>query len=82
LAWVACGRLDGFWEFGLNAWDMAGGVVIISEAGGRCSDMGGGVHSLRSPHLLADNGLIHEEALAVFGEVFRGRYPIPLPELA
>ncbi|MCC6857009.1 MAG: inositol monophosphatase [Bryobacterales bacterium] len=81
LAWVACGRLDGFWEFGLNPWDMAGGLVIIEEAGGRCTDMNGGAHSLASPHLLADNGLIHDQALAVFREVFQGRYPIPLPSL-
>lgn len=81
LAWVACGRLDGFWEFGLNPWDMAGGLVIIEEAGGRCTDMNGGAHSLASPHLLADNGLIHDQALAVFREVFQGRHPIPLPSL-
>lgn len=81
LAYVSCGRLDGFWEFGLNPWDMAGGLVIIEEAGGRCTDMNGGAHSLASPHLLADNGLIHDQALAVFREVFQGRYPIPLPSL-
>src|SRR5213079_3619409 len=53
LAYVACGRLDGFWEFGLNPWDMAAGILIVNEAGGRCSDMKGGPVDLRGPHLLA-----------------------------
>src|ERR1700687_1956010 len=41
LAYVACGRLDGFWEFGLNPWDMAAGILLITEAGGKGSDMKG-----------------------------------------
>ena len=42
LAYVACGRLDAFWEFGLNPWDMAAGVLLMREAGGTCTDMHGG----------------------------------------
>ena len=42
LAYVASGRLDGFWEFGLNPWDMAAGILLITEAGGKCSDMQAG----------------------------------------
>jgi myo-inositol-1(or 4)-monophosphatase len=81
LAWTACGRLDAFWEFGLNPWDMAAGVLLVTEAGGRCSDMKGGAHTLRSPHLLVDNGAIHEETLELFGEVFRGQFRVPIPAI-
>jgi myo-inositol-1(or 4)-monophosphatase len=79
LAYVASGRLDGFWEFGLNPWDMAAGVLLINESGGRCSDMLGGPVKLRGPHLLADNGAIHEGMLGVFADVFRGKYLYPIP---
>jgi myo-inositol-1(or 4)-monophosphatase len=80
LAYVASGRLDGFWEFGLNPWDMAAGILLTEEAGGKCSDMHGGPARLRNPHLLADNGLVHEGMLKVFDDVFHGiyRYPIPV----
>lgn len=82
LAFLACGRLDVFWEFGLNPWDMAAGVLIVAEAGGRISDMNGGPHSVTaSPHLLADNGLVHDQVLELFGEVFRGSYRVPIPHL-
>jgi myo-inositol-1(or 4)-monophosphatase len=81
LAYVACGRLDGFWEFGLSPWDMAAGALLVREAGGMCSDMKGGGMSVRGPHLLADNGAIHGEMLEVFGEVFEGRFRFPLPAL-
>ena len=81
LAYTACGRLDGFWEFGLNPWDMAAGILLVTEAGGKCSDMKGGAASLRGPHLLADNGAIHDEILGLFGEVFRGEFRQPMPEI-
>jgi len=81
LAYVASGRLDGFWEFGLNPWDMAAGILLINEAGGKCSDMNGGPVSLRGPHLLADNGAIHDEMLGLFAEIFRGEYRWPIPEI-
>jgi myo-inositol-1(or 4)-monophosphatase len=81
LAYVACGRLDGFWEFSLNPWDMAAGVLLIREAGGVCSDMRGDPMSLRGPHIVADNGLIHAEILELFAEIFAGRYRVPLPEM-
>ena len=79
LAWVACGRLDGFWEFGLNPWDMAAGRLLVSEAGGCVSDMLGQPHRFSAPHLLADNGNIHGEIVALFAEVFQGRYRVPMP---
>ena len=81
LAYVASGRLDGFWEFGLNPWDMAAGILLITEAGGQCSDMHGGPVTLRGPHLLADNGLVHQQILDLFGEIFRGKYRYPIPEI-
>jgi len=79
LAYVASGRLDAFWEFGLNPWDMAAGTLLVTEAGGRCTDMKGGVHGMNSPHLLTDNGAIHEETLALFAEIFEGRFREPMP---
>jgi myo-inositol-1(or 4)-monophosphatase len=79
LAYVASGRLDGFWEFGLNPWDMAAGILLTTEAGGKCSDMKGGPVTLRGPHLVADNGLVHQQILDLFGEIFRGEYRHPIP---
>jgi myo-inositol-1(or 4)-monophosphatase len=79
LAYVASGRLDAFWEFGLNPWDMAAGILLITEAGGKCSDMKGGPVSLRGQHLLADNGLVHQQIVDLFGEIFRGEYRHPIP---
>jgi myo-inositol-1(or 4)-monophosphatase len=81
LAYVAAGRLEAFWEFGLNPWDMAAGTLLVTEAGGRCSDMKGGPHSLTAPHLLTDNGAIHQETLGLFGEIFQGRFRIPMPAI-
>ncbi len=71
---MACGRLDAFWEFGLKPWDMAAGVLLVDEAGGTVSDMRGRPFELSGPHVLADNALVHEEILELFGEVFAGRY--------
>jgi myo-inositol-1(or 4)-monophosphatase len=81
LAYVACGRLDLFWEFNLHPWDIAAGVLLIQEAGGVCTDMLGAPLDLRGPHVLADNGLVHEAAVALFAEIFAGRYRHSLPEL-
>jgi myo-inositol-1(or 4)-monophosphatase len=58
---VAAGRADGFWEFGLNVWDIAAGVLLIEEAGGRVSDMLGGPLHFDKPRLLATNGWVHAE---------------------
>lgn len=81
LAYVACGRLDLFWEFHLKPWDMAAGVLMVQEAGGICTNMYGAPLDLHDPHVLADNGLVHEETLALFAEIFAGRYRQQLPEL-
>lgn len=81
LAYVACGRLDAFWEFALNPWDVAAGVLLIREAGGTCTDMHGAPLDLRGPHLLADNTVLHPEMLALFSRIFAGDYAFPLPEM-
>ncbi len=81
LAYVASGRLDGFWEFGLNPWDMAAGILLITEAGGQCSDMTGATVNLRGPHLLVSNRLVHEQMIQLFAEIFRGQYRHPIPEI-
>jgi myo-inositol-1(or 4)-monophosphatase len=61
LAYVAAGRFDGFWELKLMPWDTAAGWLLVSEAGGAVTDLRGGSYGLRSPNILASNGLIHEE---------------------
>jgi myo-inositol-1(or 4)-monophosphatase len=82
LAYVACGRLDFFWEFGLKPWDMAAGTLLVHEAGGRASDMRGGAHSVTaSEHLLADNGALHDQVLAMFQRVFSGDFPVEMPSI-
>ena len=55
LAQVAAGRFDGFWEFGLNIWDIAAGVLLIQEAGGFCSDMRGEQRMLETGHIIGGN---------------------------
>jgi myo-inositol-1(or 4)-monophosphatase len=81
LAWVACGRLDGYWEFGLSPWDMAAGKLLVEEAGGICRDMHGHPHCLTSPHILVNNGLIHDEVVTLFSQIFRGEYRHPMPTI-
>lgn len=65
LCHVAAGRADGFWEFGLNVWDVAAGVLLVQEAGGRVTDMLGGPLDLDQPRLLATNGGVHDAMGAV-----------------
>ena len=82
LAWVAAGRLDFFWEFGLKPWDMAAGTLLVQEAGGRTSDMRGVNHTVTgSDHLLADNGLLHDQILEIFERIFAGRFPVQMPAI-
>jgi myo-inositol-1(or 4)-monophosphatase len=81
LAYVSCGRLEAFWEFGLKPWDMAAGIVLIREAGGFCSGMKGGAADLHGPNILGTNGLIHGQMLDALGEVFQGKFRHPLPPL-
>jgi myo-inositol-1(or 4)-monophosphatase len=76
---VASGRFDGFWEFNLNPWDTAAGVLIVEEAGGKVSDFSGGEFQIASRETLATNGLIHEALLHEFQEIFAGRGLEELP---
>ena len=64
LAWLAAGRYDAFWEFGLKAWDVAAGSLLISEAGGRVSDLAGDALDLFGGRIAASNGATHEQLLA------------------
>jgi myo-inositol-1(or 4)-monophosphatase len=64
LAYVACGRLDGFWEIELKPWDTAAGQLLVTEAGGKISDFVANEYSPFLPEVLATNGLIHEELIA------------------
>ncbi|HEX6188282.1 MAG TPA: inositol monophosphatase family protein [Pyrinomonadaceae bacterium] len=65
LAYVAAGRFDGFWEEGLKPWDVAAGILLIEEAGGRVSDYHNGPLDIFTPPILASNGLIHEQMMRV-----------------
>jgi myo-inositol-1(or 4)-monophosphatase len=58
---VACGRFEGFWEFGLNSWDTAAGMLIVQEAGGTVSDLEGGAYHPGGRSILATNGRVHGE---------------------
>jgi len=81
LANVACGRYDGFWEFNLNPWDTAAGVLVVEEAGGTVTRFDGGPFRLDSREVLASNGLIHRELITNFEEIFAGRGLEELPSV-
>jgi myo-inositol-1(or 4)-monophosphatase len=72
LAYVACGRFDGYWELRLGAWDVAAGAVLVEEAGGRITGIDGGALDVDAPTLLATNGMIHDAMLEALKEI-RGR---------
>src|SRR5580658_96982 len=76
---VASGRFDGFWEFNLNPWDTAAGVLIVEEAGGKVSRFDGSQFEIDSRETLASNGLVHDALLHEFAEIFAGRGLEPLP---
>jgi myo-inositol-1(or 4)-monophosphatase len=65
LAYVASGRLDGFWELRLHPWDVAAGILLVGEAGGRVSDLAGGENYVLGEEIVANNGHVHDEMLAV-----------------
>jgi myo-inositol-1(or 4)-monophosphatase len=82
LAYVACGRLDGFWEFNLNPWDTSAGVLMVQEAGGTVTHFEGGRFTLDSREVLATNGLIGREMSHLFTEMFAGREMGAIPSPA
>jgi myo-inositol-1(or 4)-monophosphatase len=71
LAWVACGRFDGFYEHKLQAWDSAAGFLIVEEAGGKVTNLKGDKYSPYKPGIIATNGIIHEELM----EWIKGNIP-------
>jgi myo-inositol-1(or 4)-monophosphatase len=73
LANVAAGRYDGYWEFNLNPWDTAAGVLLVQEAGGQVTRFDGSPFRLKSDEVVASNSLIHEELIHNFAEIFAGR---------
>jgi myo-inositol-1(or 4)-monophosphatase len=79
LAYVAAGRLEAFWEFNLNPWDTAAGILLVEEAGGRVTDFAGGHFQLNSNEILASNGLIQDELVGLFKNMFAGRELTPIP---
>ena len=68
LAYVAAGRTDGFWEFGLRAWDIAAGALIIEEARGRVTNMDASELDLNGANILASNGRLHDELVEVIAQ--------------
>jgi myo-inositol-1(or 4)-monophosphatase len=82
LAFIASGRLEAFWEFNLNPWDTAAGILLVEEAGGQVTDFAGAPFRLDSREVLASNGLIHAELVDLFKDMFAGRNlsPIPTPQ--
>ena len=81
MAYVACGRLEAFWEFKLNPWDTSAGYLLVEEAGGKVTHFDGSKFTLDSVEVLATNGLIHAEMQGLFVDLFAGRNlePIPTP---
>ncbi len=76
LAYVACGRFDGFWEIRLHPWDVAAGTLLVREAGGAVTGFAGGPDALSGSQIVASNGCIHEQMLRVIREGAQA----PLPE--
>ena len=68
LAYVAAGRTDGFWEFGLRPWDVAAGAILVEEAHGRVSNMDGGELDLAGANIVATNGRLHEQLIEAIAQ--------------
>jgi myo-inositol-1(or 4)-monophosphatase len=73
LCYIACGRFDGYWEFNLNSWDTAAGVLLVEEAGGKVTNFTGGPFNIDSREVLASNTLLHDELLKEFQAIIAGR---------
>jgi myo-inositol-1(or 4)-monophosphatase len=79
LAYVACGRYDGFWEFNLNPWDTAAGVLLVEEAGGQVSGFLGDPFDIASREVMASNKVLHPELQKQIQEIMEGRGQDDLP---
>lgn len=71
LAYVACGRFDGFWELKLSPWDVAAGAIIIEEAGGKITDFEGKKNHIWSGDVIASNSIIHDFMMSKVQKVFQ-----------
>ncbi len=78
LAYTACGRFDGYWEFKLNPWDTAAGFLMVTEAGGTLTYFDGSPFRVASKEILASNGRIHNELVQIFEDLFAGRNLTPV----
>jgi myo-inositol-1(or 4)-monophosphatase len=72
LAYTACGRFEGFYEYGLQPWDVAAGAFIVQQAGGRVTDFNGGQDHIFGGKLLASNGILHQQLLTDIQQYFVG----------
>lgn len=81
LAYTAAGRYDGYWEFNLNPWDTAAGVLIVSEAGGIVTDLDGGAFDIASKEVVASNGILHPALLHELQAVMAGEGMEELPDV-
>ena len=68
LCYVACGRFDGFWEFFLKPWDIAAGVLILEEAGGKVTMMDGSPIDIFKEEIVASNTVLHEAMLRILAK--------------
>ncbi len=80
LAAVACGRFEGFWEFGLHTWDTAAGILLVREAGGRVTQFNGQPYQLGDRELLASNGRVHSEMQEVAASIAEKAAAKTLPQ--
>jgi myo-inositol-1(or 4)-monophosphatase len=69
LAWVACGRIDAFWEFGLKPWDVAAGSLLVEEAGGHVSNMDGTMLDVGGAQIIASNGRLHQQMIETLAAI-------------
>jgi len=72
LAYVAAGRLDGYWELKLKAWDVAAGVLMVREAGGVVTTFDGSTYDIFNDRIVASNGMIHDEMVTMLASVASG----------
>lgn len=73
LCYLSCGRFDAYWEFNLNPWDTAAGVLLVQEAGGKVTNFTGGPFNIDSREVLGSNTLLHDELLHEFQAIIAGR---------
>jgi myo-inositol-1(or 4)-monophosphatase len=75
MAWVACGRFDGFYEYGLSPWDVAAGTILVANAGGTVCDFRSGADFIFGKEIVATNGVLHNEFMTLFDCHFNGSPP-------